>query len=400
MTVVERPLLPWLPIADASDREADRDQVWLRSTTRPSSDGGAPSIGIVDLFSGCGGMTLGFAEAARRCGLNPKVKLAADLDPRITTVFHRNLGGRTITGNISRLFRGSLGSPATAREMAVARVVGEVDVLLGGPPCQGNSDLNNHTRRNDPKNGLYLTMARAAETLRPSLVVIENVPPVQWDSGDVVKATENALRALGYRTSGLVLNSLALGVPQRRKRFVLLGYRGPEYDPGDVLADLASRSIGSRSVSWAIKDLEDVAVSVGPEFDRIARVSADNVKRIAYLDATGESNLPNAERPRCHRDDPSHSYKSMYGRLSWDLPAQTITTGFTSMGQGRFVHPSKSRTLTPHEAARLQTFPDWFDWGDASRGLLTTMIGNAVPPLMAVEIGLATLPLFAKRAET
>jgi DNA (cytosine-5)-methyltransferase 1 len=77
----------------------------------------------------------------------------------------------------------------------------------------------------------------------------------------------------------------------------------------------------------------------------------------------------------------------MYGRLHWDRPAQTVTTGFGSMGQGRYVHPSRRRTITPHEAARLQTFPDWFDFGQSSRGQLADMIGNAVPPLVMVALG-------------
>jgi DNA (cytosine-5)-methyltransferase 1 len=83
----------------------------------------------------------------------------------------------------------------------------------------------------------------------------------------------------------------------------------------------------------------------------------------------------------------------MYGRLLWDEPAQTITTGFGSMGQGRFVHPGRPRTLTPHEAARLQTFPDFFTFRKArTRHALARMIGNAVPPLLTVALGLAVMP--------
>ena len=97
-------------------------------------------------------------------------------------------------------------------------------------------------------------------------------------------------------------------------------------------------------------------------------------------------NLPNQMRPKCHHDD--HTYLSMYGRLDWDEPAQTITTGFGSMGQGRYVHPSRPRTITPHEAARLQTFPDFFDFGeDTTRKTWAHVIGNAVPPLLGVHIG-------------
>ena len=83
----------------------------------------------------------------------------------------------------------------------------------------------------------------------------------------------------------------------------------------------------------------------------------------------------------------------MYGRLRWDEAAQTITTGFGSIGQGRYVHPARRRTITPHEAARLQTFPDWYDFGKGTtRAALATMIGNAVPPLLMVALGLEVIP--------
>jgi DNA (cytosine-5)-methyltransferase 1 len=101
--------------------------------------------------------------------------------------------------------------------------------------------------------------------------------------------------------------------------------------------------------------------------------------------------LPNKERPECHRDN--HSYKSMYGRLNWELPAQTITSGFGSIGQGRYMHPSRTRALTAHEAARLQGFPDYFDFSAvARRADLATMIGNAVPPALAREIVAELIP--------
>ena len=108
---------------------------------------------------------------------------------------------------------------------------------------------------------------------------------------------------------------------------------------------------------------------------------------MAYLFDKRLYDLPNSRRPDCHRDG-DHSYVSMYGRLHWHKPAQTITTGFGSMGQGRYVHPARRRTITPHEAARLQTFPDWFDFGDqTSPTELAKMIGNAVPPLLMLALG-------------
>jgi DNA (cytosine-5)-methyltransferase 1 len=98
-----------------------------------------------------------------------------------------------------------------------------------------------------------------------------------------------------------------------------------------------------------------------------------------------EYDLPNERRPTCHQSN--HSYRSMYGRLRWERPAQTITSGFGSMGQGRYVHPSRARTLTPHEAARLQFLPDFMDFSVVKRrGALAQMIGNAAPPLLTTVL--------------
>src|SRR5262249_42014582 len=111
-----------------------------------------------------------------------------------------------------------------------------------------------------------------------------------------------------------------------------------------------------------------------------------NSKRIAWLFSHGKFDLPNSQRPKCHREKP-HSYNSVYGRLRWNLPAQTITTGFGSMGQGRYVHPSRHRTITPHEAARLQCLPDFFVFDAVvSRGAWADLIGNAVPPFLLFRI--------------
>ncbi|MEN8220818.1 MAG: DNA cytosine methyltransferase [Pseudomonadota bacterium] len=97
-------------------------------------------------------------------------------------------------------------------------------------------------------------------------------------------------------------------------------------------------------------------------------------------------NLPDLVRPSCHKNK-NHSYKSCYGRLYWDKPAQTITSGFGSMGQGRYIHPLRKRVITPHEAARIQGFPDFFDFSMVNlRGDLHGMIANAVPPKITAMI--------------
>jgi DNA (cytosine-5)-methyltransferase 1 len=152
-------------------------------------------------------------------------------------------------------------------------------------------------------------------------------------------------------------------------------------------------------VRWAIEDLQDAD---GSFLDMPTRLSPENERRIAYLFENGSYELPDFLRPPCHRD--GHTYPSMYGRLSWDKPAGTITTGFMSPGRGRYVHPSRPRTLTPHEAARLQGIPDSFRFVRAegaapSRTQLARWIGNAVPPPLAYAVVLTVLEASVSRRD-
>jgi len=238
-------------------------------------------------------------------------------------------------------------------------------------------------------------MARAAEVIQPAFVAIENVVAVRWDSGDVVGKTRSALERAGYAVTGRAVDLARVGVPQRRRRYLLLASRAGKPDPTSILDRLEAILQGheARTVEWAIGDLRRVSARTG--YDTPGRATKKSARRIKYLFDHGVFDLPNSRRPKCHRKG-GHSYVSVYGRLHPDLPAQTITTGFGSMGQGRFVHPSQRRTITPHEAARLQTFPDWFRFGkDAPRTALATMIGNAVPPLLMVVLGTLVIPELA-----
>lgn len=233
-------------------------------------------------------------------------------------------------------------------------------------------------------------MARAAEVLRPSFVLIENVPSVRHDISDVVGTTRAQLEKRRYAVAEAAISVYSLGVAQRRKRHVMLGSRIAAVDPEAVLAELAGREPDTtRNVEWAIRDL--LKIRARSSFDTPPRASEENLRRMKYLIKNRKYDLPNEERPACHRNE--HSYTSMYGRLRWTLPAQTITSGFGSIGQGRYMHPSRARALTPHEAARLQGFPDYFDFSAVQkRAELATMIGNAVPPALAREIVLFLLP--------
>ena len=339
-------------------------------------------------------MTVGIAEAVRRAGRSLRVVLALDADAEVAALYKKNFPTANVRqAEVDKTFDGAIGTELTPSERLVKLEVGDPpDLLVGGPPCQGHSDLNNHTRRSDPKNALYLRMARAAEVLKPRIVIIENVTGAQWDKDRVVQLTTHALTAAGYKVAGRVLDLRAVGVPQRRRRFVLLASLIENVEPEKML-DAVETGWGEhpyRTVRWAIDDLMKIAAD--GVYNTASEPTDVNTERIAYLFDNKVHNLPNDERPECHQDG-QHSYVSVYGRLWWDQPAQTITTGFGCMGQGRYVHPEKRRTITPHEAARLQSFPDWFDFGEeAKRGVLAKSIGNAVPPLLTVELAGRLIP--------
>jgi DNA (cytosine-5)-methyltransferase 1 len=295
------------------------------------------------------------------------------------------------------IFDGEIGALPTEAERKVRESIGEIDLLLGGPPCQGHSNLNNHTRRRDPANLLYLKMARAAEIVAPRIVLVENVATVELDQAGVVKTTSQRLVQLGYKVAGRIIDLSRIGVPQRRRRFLLLASKVVTVDPTAVLERVAMGlpNHPARTVRWAIQDL--LHVQSNAVYDSASTPRKQNVARMAFLFENDMYDLPNGRRPECHRDG-NHSYNSVYGRLRWDHPAQTITTGFGSMGQGRYVHPARRRTITAHEAARLQTFPDWFQFGDdRDRRVLAKAIGNAVPPLLMLAVGRAILAGLEKR---
>lgn len=353
---------------------------WLRRRKAPANLL-TKSLTIVDLFSGCGGMSVGAHEAARATGHHAVHVLAADTNRAALSVFGANFPeAELLTTPIEQLVDGELGTRKTSSERGLSEKLAGLDLLIGGPPCQGHSDLNNHTRRQDPRNSLYLRMARFVEVVRPRLVVIENVPGVKHDKSGALAKTVDALHSAGYQVNHGVVAAADFGASQSRKRHILLASRDACVTPN---VDRLRIEFGApaRSVMDAIGDL-----GLQPErgiFGTAAQHSAINEQRIRYLFENQVWELPDSQRPDCHRLRP-HTYGAVYGRMYADRPAPTITAGFGSTGQGRFVHPKEPRTLTPHEAARLQGFPDWFDFSAApGRRALQEMIGNAVPSRLA-----------------
>lgn len=354
------------------------DQVFLRSKTKAWHGPLRGSVRTADLFSGCGGLSLGVREASTALGKRFEAAFAIDDDATSLEVYKKNFNPKlAIKDDIWSVLSGEIGMRLRSEEKALVKRVGAIDILLAGPPCQGHSDLNNHTRRKDKRNKLYERVARFAEVAEPSHIIVENVPTVILGKDKALDNTIARLELLGYKVDTKVVNLADLGVPQRRKRHVLVAS-----NRSVSIADVVARHKvpNERTVRWAIADLAREAPS---ELFRLPAVlHRDNVRRINYLMKTGTYDLPNRLRPICHQDE--HSYVSMYGRLKYDEPAQTITSGFGSPGQGRYIHPSSRRTLIAHEAARLQFFPDSFDFSSVTlRTALANMIGNAVPMLLS-----------------
>jgi DNA (cytosine-5)-methyltransferase 1 len=358
------------------------------------------TLRVVDLFCGAGGLTTGLKHAARSLGMKLDLALACDADLEALEVFRANHGPLLTSGiDVQSLVNyhvagrrddASWSTWPTLIDPHLAGFLADLDVLVAGPPCQGHSNLNNRTRRTDSRNLLYLTTVAFGVATGAKLCIIENVPDVLNDSQDVVRTARALLVKSGYKIDDAVLSADEFGVPQRRRRHFLVAVRNSEYE-FELRPVLESLRVSRVTVRQAIADLVDIEPS--SPFDTSATQSPQNLRRINWLFDHEAYDLPDRHRPKCHQN--GHTYPSVYGRMKWDEPAQTITTGFLTAGRGRFIHPGARRTVTPHEAARLQSFPDSYDFQPAGRPLprsqFAKVIGDAVPPLLARAIGVAGL---------
>lgn len=399
-----------VPRGPGFDKDLSPVDMWDRAVLlgevpRLKEGGGRGRVRIVDLFSGAGGLSLGVVRGLKAMGFDPIVELAADIDAAAVEIYQRNLGpADTFLGDIAKLVeapisfvegQASFDHKPWIRDRRLAARLSGVDVLVGGPPCQGHSNLNNRTRRLDPRNRLYLVMPAVAIALDIPVVIIENVREVRRDRMRVVEQTRLLLNSAGYSVFDGVVSGLELGLAQRRLRHFLVAVKldKPRSGSGSLSPFVRPLQRAPRPLYWAISDLENKPLE---GFHSPSRLSPENQRRIQFLFDNDQHDLPNPERPACHRN--GHTYKSVYGRLRWEDPAGTITTGFLTPGRGRFIHPSQPRALTPHEGARIQGFPDSFDFRlkDGSyppRSVLAKVIGDAVPPMMGEAIILAAFQI-------
>ena len=371
------------------------------TTTQPTPADSAKPLRAADLFCGAGGLALGVAQLAAEFGTRVITELVVDEDTEATAVYAANHDARIrCTKSVSSLIdyrvRGQARDAAFVYQPEIlnphlAEAVHGIDLVMAGPPCQGHSNLNNRTRRADRRNTLYLTIPAFAVASGARMAIIENVPEVELDDYRVVETALQLFESAGYAVSCGTLRADAMGWPQTRRRSFLTARRDtapiPLADIADVLQDHEPRTL-----EWVIGDLVDLHSD--EIMDRTSEMSAENRERIDWLFEKDEYDLPDLYRPLSHRS--GTTYRAVYGRMRMDRPAPTITTGFMTPGRGRYIHPTRRRTLTPREAARIQGFPDSYRFvtdprKPPTRSKLAKWIGDAVPMPLGYGAALSVL---------
>lgn len=384
---------------------------------------------VLDLFSGAGGIALGFQQAGYR------VVGGVDFSKQAVATFSANMSGAT----------GLLRDLRDPDFSDIVTMVGEdVDVIVGGPSCQGFSTSGGLSKssgrdESDPRNRLFLNYIGIVDLLRPSWIVFENVPGLLlYDNGRVALDIVKAFKEIGYTVAPMILLAADFGVPQLRRRLVFVGNRtgaeirfpaathgNPELWKNFSLPFAHLSRIGHGSpeatldhVSFAdaCDDLPEVAEGAcvdgvayptepRTDYQRLMRARSALVRQheaadLAPLDRIAAQTLEQGQNWRNLSADvlPARFKKirpydatTLLKRLDASRPSYTVTTKFNEASAGAFIHPTQPRTLTLREAARLQSFPDDFVF-DGSAAQIRHQIGNAVPPLLARCIAEAIRP--------
>lgn len=384
---------------------------------------------VLDLFSGAGGIALGFRDAGYR------IVGGVDFSKPAMATFERNFPE-------AKAMVRDLRKPDFSDIAAL--VGGSVDVIVGGPSCQGFSTsggLSKASGRNesDPRNRLFLNYIDIVDLLQPSWIVFENVPGLLlYDNGRVALDIVKAFKEIGYRIAPMILLAADFGVPQLRRRLVFVGNRTgsdisfPAATHGDPdlwknyslpFAHLSrighgndGRALGHVTFEDACGDLPVVAEGgsvdraayandAATDYQRLMRAKSTEVRQhdaadLSKLDRIAAQTLDQGQN---WRDLPAdvlperfskirrYDATTLLRRLRADRPTYTVTTKFNEATTGAFIHPTQARTLTLREAARLQAFPDDFVF-EGSAAQIRQQIGNAVPALLARCLGEAILP--------
>ncbi|MGE0142263.1 MAG: DNA cytosine methyltransferase [Planctomycetota bacterium] len=323
----------------------------------------AQTLRAIDLFSGCGGLSLGLKDAGFA------VSAAVEIDRKAAETYRLN--HPTV-----HLYAKDIRSLDPAEVLRDADLMpGELDLLAGCPPCQGFSRLRTKNKRasvRDDRNNLVADFLRFINVMKPKTVMLENVPALARNHRFVEVLRH--LHSLGYKTVVRVLDAADYAVPQRRKRLIMLA--------SIVHIPMLANKVGYRiTVRTALKGLGSPRTASDP-LHGLGEKRTKRVREMIALiprDGGSRSDLPGHYQLDCHKR--SNGFSDVYGRMAWDDVAPTITSGCHNPSKGRFLHPSQNRTITLREAAVLQGFPRRYRFNvEHGKEAIALMIGNALPP--------------------
>lgn len=342
---------------------------------------------VMDLFAGVGGLSFGFEKTGKF-----EIVAANEINPDIAKAYELNHPGvKMLNEDICSLTEDTLRG-------AVGDV--QIDVLVGGPPCQSYSTIGK--RNMDDRANLFMQYKRILQILKPVAFVFENVSGIlSMDGGKLFPKIKEEFASLGYTLKHKLLNAADYGVPQLRERVILVGMRGdnnyeypePTHGEGkrpyvtlkDAIGDLQPLRSGESSDVYAygitneflefVRNPKEITVT---EHD--APNNGEHLIKImqALKDGQGKNDLPASIRPKS-------GYGNTYAKLWWERPSTTITRNFACPSSSRCIHPRDSRAMSIREGARLQSFPDSYKFY-GSAGTKRLEIGNAVPPLLSMAL--------------
>lgn len=334
---------------------------------------------MIDLFSGCGGVTAGFKAKGFA------VLAAVEFDPVTAQTYRLNHPEVA-------LYVEDIRNISPEEMMERCELSGQLTVLSVCAPCQPFSKQNRY-RNADERASLVLEAIRFVEILNPMFLFVENVPGLRQNP-DILGKLLGDLGELGYRVSDpAIVDAVDYGVPQFRKRFILLGTcldvelsipPSTHASPDEAARLGKGKWLTVKDAFAGLQDLKSGEESATDPLHKARKHTPLSLERLRYIPHNGGSrdNLPLELQLACHRNGRNIGYHDVYGRMDFNRPSNTLTTGCTNFTKGRFAHPTSDRAITPREAARLQTFPDSYRF-HGSYEQISIQIGNAVPVRLA-----------------
>lgn len=335
----------------------------------------------IDFFCGAGGMSFGLALA----GI--EILAGIDVDGTCETTYKANVkGAKFFRKDVSKL-----SAPSLVRDLGVS--IGDDRLILAGcSPCQFWSKIRTEKAKSQKTAFLLKQFQKYIRYLKPGFVVVENVPGLARDSKDsILPAFLKFLNNHGYECSDGIVNASQFGVPQNRKRYLLIANRlrlEIDLPPADLFSVPKVRDFIGEANGFPRIGAGDQASC--PDLHWASALSETNLKRIRLCTSPGDdrsawSDVVELQNPAYKGRD--NIFRDVYSRMYWDRPAPTITTRFNSFSNGRFGHPDEDRAISIREGATLQTFPLEFQFHGENQSQIAKQIGNAVPPELARRLG-------------